>query len=99
MDFAHMKTYDNIAILYCFLCLQVMCLAFFLYMAVIIFFTDVKDVYDYNTRYKNKYRSEIQKIENVISIGPKMWNDLPKEIRSLKHVSAFKSKLRSLLKN
>ncbi len=62
-------------------------------------FTNMKDVHDYNTRNKNNYRSEIHKMENVISIGPKMWNYLPKEIRSLKHVSAFKSKLVAFLKN
>jgi len=61
-------------------------------------FTNMKDVHNYDTRNKNSYRSDIHKLKNVISTGPKLWNSLPNEIKAVNHVNKFKSNLVSYLK-
>ena len=43
-------------------------------------FTTHKENHKYNTRNKDDFKIPIQKSENIFKTGPKIWNDLPKNI-------------------
>jgi len=62
-------------------------------------FTDMKSIHDYDTRNKDSLRPEIHKVTNIITIGPKVWNSLPKNIKAVKNISAFKKGVINLLKH
>ncbi len=61
-------------------------------------FTNMESIHDYNTRYKDSYRSEIHKVKNILSLGPKIWNSLPRDIRAINHISTFKKAVVTHLK-
>ena len=41
--------------------------------------------------YCDSYRSEIHKLTDVMSLGPRLWNSLPSEIKAAKYVNKFKN--------
>ena len=61
-------------------------------------FTNMESIHGYNTRNKDSYRPEIHKVKNIISLGPTIWNSLPRDIRTIKNISAFKKAVVSHLK-
>ena len=62
-------------------------------------FINMSNIHNYNTRNKQSYRSEFHKLRNVMTLGPKLWNALPNEIKVAKHISDFKNKIVGHLKN
>lgn len=61
-------------------------------------FTCMKSVHNYNTRNKESYRAEMHKVTNVMSLGPRVWNALPRDIRISRNIGVFKNAvLRHLL--
>ena len=56
-------------------------------------FTIHKENHKYNTRKKEDFIISTQKSSNIFKIGPKIWNDLPKNIKMARNLSHFKSNL------
>ena len=61
-------------------------------------FVDMKSVHNYNTRGKNNYRQDIHKLTSILSVGPRIWNFLPKGIKEASSISTFKKYLTHHLK-
>ena len=51
----------------------------------------MQTVHNYNTRGKENYRYDIHKLTSVLSLGPRLWNNLPKEIKGATSISVFKN--------
>lgn len=62
-------------------------------------FTVHRENHNYHTRNRNDFRIPVQKIRTVYSTGPKIWNDLPSNIKAAKSLGQFKSALKSVLTN
>ncbi len=62
-------------------------------------FTNMKNVHNYDTRNKESYRSEIHKLTDVMSLGPRLWNSLPSKIKAAKSISQFKNAVVKHLNN
>ena len=56
-------------------------------------FVDMKAVHNYNTRGKENYRHDIHKLTSVLTLGPRLWNNLPREIKGASCISIFKKRL------
>ena len=61
-------------------------------------FIDMKTIHNYNTRGKENYRHDIHRLVSVLSLGPRFWNSLPREIKEATSVSMFKKYLVKHLK-
>ena len=54
-------------------------------------FTELQSVHNYDTRNKTNFRYDIHKIKSVFTTGPKLWNNLPKSIKTAKSLNSFKT--------
>ena len=61
------------------------------------FFTIHRDNHDYNTRNRDDFKFPVQKIETISSFGPKVWNELPKNVKQANTLNQFRSLLKSEL--
>ena len=55
-----------------------------------------RESHDYYTRNRDDFKIPMQKIENVFKIGPKIWNELPHNIKISQTLNQFKSNLKDL---
>ena len=62
-------------------------------------FTSNNDFHNYDTRNKENFNTRISKVKNLFTNGPKIWNDLPNELKHAKTLNQFKRKLKSQLLN
>ena len=53
--------------------------------------------HNYHTRNKDDYMIPIHKLNNNFTVGPKVWNQLPKSVKPANSLFNFKIKLSSLL--
>ena len=49
--------------------------------------------HNYNTRNKYDYQFHMFRLNTVLNTGPKIWNNLPKHIKSSKTLGQFKKKI------
>ena len=54
-------------------------------------FINMKSVHNYNTRGKENYRQDIHKLTSVLTLGPRLWNTLPRETKEATSISMFKN--------
>ena len=62
-------------------------------------FIDMKTIHNYNTRGKDNYRHDVHRLTSVLSLGPRLWNSLPKELKHATSISMFKNGLVRYLKD
>ena len=55
------------------------------------FFTIHWDNHDYNTRNRDDFKFPVQKIETISPFGPKVWNELPKNVKQANTLNQFRS--------
>ena len=60
-------------------------------------FASHHETHNYNTRNKNDFLIPMQKVKTVLTTGPKVWNDLPNDIKIIKTLGKFKNELKSSL--
>ena len=61
------------------------------------FFTVHRENHNYNTRNKDDFRIPMQKISTISTHGPKIWNELPRNVIHAKTLNQFRSLLKSEL--
>ena len=59
-------------------------------------FTTHRENHNYNTRNRDDFKLPLHKTANVFKIGPKIWNDLPINIKTSLSLSQFKFNLKNL---
>ncbi len=60
------------------------------------FFQTHKENHNYNTRNRNDYKIPIHKINSILTVGPKIWNGLPQNVKMSATLGQFKSNLKSV---
>ena len=53
-------------------------------------FTEHQSNHSYNTRNKGDYQIHMFRLRTILSTGPKIWNNLPKNVKCSKSISQFK---------
>ena len=61
-------------------------------------FINMKSIHNYDTRGKDNYRAEVHRLNNGLSLGPRLWNSLPKEMKEANCLSKFKTGIKEFLK-
>lgn len=61
------------------------------------FFIIHSNYHTYDTRNKNDFRLPLTRTKSFTSVGPKIWNDLPRNVKDAKSLSLFKKKIRVLI--
>ena len=61
-------------------------------------FINMKSIHKYDTRGTDNYRAEVHRLNNVLSLGPRLWNSLPKEMKEANCLSKFKTGIKEFLK-
>ena len=61
-------------------------------------FIIMKSIHNYDTRGKDNYRAEVHRLNDVLSLGPRLWNSLPKEMKEANCLSKFKTGIKEFLK-
>ena len=56
-------------------------------------FVEMKSVHNYNTRGRENYRHDIHKLSSILTLGPRLWNSLPRNIKEAKCISMFKKSI------
>jgi hypothetical protein len=60
-------------------------------------FTIHQENHKYNTRNKGDFQIPIQRVKNILTTGPKVWNNLPNHIKCVKSLGQFKANLKKHL--
>jgi hypothetical protein len=63
------------------------------------FFTTHSVNHSYNTRNRGDFRIPIHRIRTISTTGPKIWNELPNEVKMVNSLGHFKNKIKTLLLN
>ena len=61
------------------------------------FFTIHSANLTYNTRNKGDFQIPIHRIRTISSTGPKIWNDLPNNVKNANSLGRFKNKIKATL--
>ncbi len=61
------------------------------------FFTIHSANHTYNTRNKGDFQIPIHRIKTISTTGPKIWNDLPNDVKSANSLGQFKNKIKMTL--
>ena len=59
-------------------------------------FTNHHSNHNYDTRNKGDYQLSMQRVNTVVKTGPKIWNELPKYIKTSKTLGLFKKNISSV---
>ena len=60
-------------------------------------FTVHRSNHDYNTRNRDDFELPIHKMKTISTFGPKVWNELPRNVKQANSLSQFRSILKSHL--
>ena len=61
------------------------------------FFTVNRENHNYNTRNRNDFEIQMHKMKTIFTMGPKIWNELPTNIKNATKLGQFKTNLKSML--
>ena len=56
-------------------------------------FTNHQSNHNYDTRNKGDYQLSMQRVNTIVNTGPKVWNELPKYVKSSKSLGLFKKNI------
>ena len=56
-------------------------------------FTNHQSNHNYDTRNKGDYQLSMQRVNTIVNTGPKLWNELPKYVKSSKTLGLFKKNI------
>ena len=56
-------------------------------------FTNHQSNHNYDTRNKGDYQLRMQRVNTIVNTGPKLWNELPKYVKSSKTLGLFKKSI------
>ena len=58
-----------------------------------VFLQIIKSNHNYDTRNKGDYQLSMQRVNTIVNTGPKLWNELPKYVKSSKTLGLFKKNI------
>ena len=61
------------------------------------FFTINGYNHTYDTRNKENFRIPMRRAKNIFTTGPKIWNDLPNDLKEAKNLTTFKLRVKKHL--